>query len=472
MTTSRLVRGTPACPLADRTLPLLIRGRDSYGTSIPKVSIAPSLPSSPVVAQESEAERLAALESVKNALGAPPATAAGAGLGRRATARGRRGEGGARNTVYGAAGGVATPPAAERQDSTISEDDVPLATVAQQKHRREAPPPPVSRGSSHTPNDNTIPTLSPSLGTSPGASAFIPPSPAPVAGRAMSVMSGSSSLGLAAMHGRPDPFAGVTTHGLRASIVETVNVLLKNGEVTRVLVTGEIGLSYRPSSTSSGEQLKLRLTGLDGLEKTAPNPALLSTAGAGEFTVSPSLAAHNGTTVTAFKYQVSLLPTSAALVPLIVKPTWRCEPGLARAIVNYSANASSSIFSASSSSSPFGEDEDSLTSARLEDVKLDLVLASGTATSFQSKPPSGTLTNSSRTLSFSLDSIDTASGGEQKILASIQTEGAAAAQPGPVSVSWTVRGRTVGNVGVEVIEGGEAIEEVRRETVSGKYLAA
>ncbi|BGP03256.1 hypothetical protein RTG_02587 [Rhodotorula toruloides ATCC 204091] len=444
---------------------------ESYGTSIPKVSIAPSLPSSPVVAQESEAERLAALESVKNALGAPPATAAGAGLGRRATARGRRGEGGARNTIYGGSGGLATPPQAERQDSTISEDDVPLATVVQQKHRREAPPPPVSRAV-HTPSESAM-TLSPSLPTSPASPGFIPPSPAPVAGRAMSVMSGTSSLGPAAAHGRPDPFAGVTSPGLRASIVETVNVLLKNGEVTRVLVTGEVGLSYRPSSSSPGGQLKLRLTGLDGLEKTAPNPSLLSAAGAGEFTVSPSLAAHNGTTVTAFKYQVSLLPTSSsALVPLIVKPTWRCEPGLARAIVTYSANTSSTIFSASPSSSPFGEDDDSATSGRLEDVKLDLVLASGTATSFQAKPPSGTLINSNRTLSFSLGSVDAANGGEQKILASIQTEGAAAAQPGPVSVSWVVRGRTVGNVGVEVVEGGEAIEEVRRETVSGKYLAA
>ncbi|BGP11174.1 hypothetical protein JCM10049v2_007073 [Rhodotorula toruloides] len=448
---------------------------ESYGTSIPKVSIAPSLPSSPIVTQESDAQRLAALESVKNALGAPPAAAAGAGLGRRATARGRRGEGGARNTVYGGSGssrGLATPPAAERQDSTISEDDVPLATVVQQKHRREAPPPPVNRAAAHTPNDSSA-TLLPSLPTSPASSGFIPPSPAPVAGRAMSVMSGTSSMGPAAAHGRPDPFAGVTSPGLRASIVETVNVLLKNGEVTRVLVTGEVGLSYRPSSSLPGGQLKLRLTGLDGLEKTAPNPSLLSTAGAGEFAVSPSLAAHNGTTVTAFKYQVSLSPTSSsALVPLHVKPTWRCEPGLARAIVTYSANASSTLFSASSSSSPFGEDDNSTTSARLEDVKLDLVLASGSATSFQAKPPSGTLTNSNRTLSFSLGSVDAANGGEQKILASIQTEGAAAAQPGPVSVSWVVRGRTVGNVGVEVVEGGEAIEEVRRETVSGKYLAA
>ncbi|BGP27441.1 fps/Fes/Fer/CIP4-like and SAFF domain-containing protein [Rhodotorula toruloides] len=445
---------------------------ESYGTSIPKVSIAPSLPSSPVVAQESEAERRAALESVKNALGAPPAAAAGAGLGRRATARGRRGEGGARNTVYGGAGGLATPPAAERQDSTISEDDVPLATVVQQKHRREAPPPPVNRTAAPTPNDSAA-TLSPSLPTSPASPGFISPSPAPVAGRAMSVMSGTSSRGPAAAHGRSDPFAGVASPGLRASIIETVNVLLKNGEVTRVLVTGEVGLSYRPSSSSPGGQLKLRLTGLDGLEKTAPNPALLSAAGSGEFTVSPSLAAHNGTTATAFKYQVSLPPTSsAALVPLMVKPTWRCEPGLARAIVTYSTNASSTIFSASSSSSPFGEDDDATTTARLEDVKLDLVLALGTATSFQSKPPSGTLTNSNRALSFSLGSFDAASGGEQKILASIQTEGAAAAQPGPVSISWVLRGRTVGNLGVELVEGGEVMEEVRRETVSGKYLAA
>lgn len=295
----------------------------------------------------------------------------------------------------------------------------------------------------------------------------------------MSMMSGTSSVGAiaASVHGgnRPDPFAGETSPGLRASVVETVNVLLKGGEVTRVLVTGEIGLSYRSPSGDTSEpgpgDLKVRLTGLDSLEKKAPNPALLS-AGVepGEFHISPTITAHGGATTTVFKYQLALSAASTP-VPVNVKPVWRCDPTQARAIVNYSVNGASALFAPATS--PFGEDEEQDGSASLEGLKLELTLASGTITSFQAKPAGGaTLAPGGKALAFSSLPTLSPQSGEQKILASLATEGQAT--PGPVNVSWVVHGRTLGSVGLEVVGGGDETElvDVRRETVSGRYVAA
>ncbi|GAA6006138.1 uncharacterized protein JCM10292_006561 [Rhodotorula paludigena] len=452
------------------------QGMGARGTSIPKLSIAPQLatPSSPpLLPQESEQARLAALESVKNALGPAPSLSEG-GLGRRATvARGRRG--GERNTVYGGVPGAGP----ERADSALSasttsamsEDDRPLAAVVaerekekeKEKHRRAAPPPPTSAARAPAPAAAAAeaPLASP-LPLSPtptGGSAFSPSASFAGAapGRAMSIMSASSSLHTATP-ARPDPFAASTGPGLRVSVTETVNVLLKAGEVTRVMVVGEVGVSLRTAELDASKSVKLRLSGLDACEKSAPNAAyLVSAGGAGEFTFSPSFAsATQGATTPVLKYQLSSTLATPAVAPLVIKPTWRCEPGLARAIVTYGLSAQSP-----------------LATAELDELRLDLVLASGTASAFQAKPATAALAQGGRALSFALDSATSGGPEGNKLLASLTTEGAAAAQPAPVSASWVVRGRTVGNVGVEVLEGAEGgVVELVRETRAGKYLAA
>lgn len=484
--------------------------QNSRASSVPKLSIVPDVPSkagSPILPRESEAERLAALENVKNVLGSPNAGSAatmggiggGAGVGaagvaRRATARGRRGTGSASPQPQSqssvpvpvpvpapalATGGSQIPSMVERQDS----DDVPLATVVQQKHRREPPPPPPSLN--HHRDAGAV-AASSSLPASPAGSTFAP-GPAAAPNRTMSILSATSSVGAMSssasttMHhpNRPDPFADETSPGLRASIVETVNVLLKGGEVTRLLVTGEIGISYRSRSgsvTAPGpSDLKVRLTGLDSLEKKAPNPALLLPGvGVGverdEFIISPTITAHAGATTTVFKYQL-LLPATTTPAPVLVKPVWRCDPAQARAIVTYSVNGASPLFAPASSPFGEGEEEESAAAVGIDDLKLDLTLTSGTITSFQSKPATATLSPSGKSLTFSsLPTLSLASG-DQKFLASLATDGQAA--PGPVNVSWIVHGRTLGNVGIEIVEGGEVdLVEVRRETVSGRYVAA
>lgn len=461
--------------------------------SVPKLSIAPSPlpPSSPTLPQEDEQARLVALQSVKSALGAPPASA---GLGRRTTTnRGRRGTGDpARNTLY----------APERQDSAMSgasEDETPLAQVAE-KHRRAPPPPPAARAASPPStslggNNGFVaspaagaaladpfggssaaaaaaaapPPLSPA-GSAFGASAFSP-SATGTPGRAMSVMSGTSSLGpsTSSTSGAPrvDPFAGSTTPGLRASVTESVSALLKGGEVTRALVTGEVALSHRassPSSDAAGE-VQLRVTGLESADKVAPNGAFLhsSSGGAGEYALAPAFAASTGgTTTPVLKYALS--PAASNVVPpLSLKPTWRVEPGLARAIVAYGPLAGSPLLASASASGG--------SAPQVDDVRVELHLAQGTITSFQAKP-AATILPGGRGIVFALPGAGAAGAVEGKLLASLTVEGGAVAQPGNVVAHWVVRGATAGGVGVEVIGGGDELAELRRETVSGKYLAA
>ncbi|GAA5839022.1 hypothetical protein JCM9279_002570 [Rhodotorula babjevae] len=478
-------------------------------SSVPKLSIAPSPlpPNSPSMPQEDEQARLAALESVKSALGAPAA-----GLGRRTTTnRGRRGtdpalSGSTSSAASSAQRNTLFAPNNERQDSTLSsvsatsEDDTPLAQVAE-KHRRAPPPPPAARavspngarpvssfvaspttttggespfGSSGGGVSAANAVVAPPLASPTGSSSGFGPgsssgafSPTAAPGRTMSVLSATSSLGggsalgssgiLGGAGARSDPFAHETAPGLRASVTESVSALLKGGEVTRALVTGEVALSHRSASAAAaGEGVQLRVTGLDAAEKVAPNAAFLDAASvggaAGEYALAPSFAATTGgTTTPVLKYALS--PSASSVVPpLSVKPTWRVEPGLARAIVAYAPLASSPLV------------------GQVDDVRIELHLASGTISSFQAKPAAQMLP-SAKGIVFSLPAG--AALAEGKLLASLVTtaEGGAPAQPGNVAVHWVVRGATAGRIGVERVGGGE-LDEVRRETTSGKYLAA
>jgi len=167
-------------------------------------------------------------------------------------------------------------------------------------------------------------------------------------------------------------------------------------------------------------------------------------------------ASTGGATTPVLKYALS--PSASSVVPpLSVKPTWRVEPGLARAIVAYAPLASSPLVGQGAG-------------AQLDDVRIELHLASGTISSFQAKPAAQMLP-SGKGIVFSLPAG--AALAEGKLLASLVTvaEGGAPAQPGNVAVHWVVRGATAGRVGVERAQGGE-LDEVRRESTSGKYLAA
>jgi len=428
--------------------------------SVPKLSILPSSstsnqlpPASPIINQESESERLAALEAIKNSLG-PPSSASTTGLNRRTTARGRRSElgatggggGGNRSSMLPAAAGLSAAAGAaamgggalERRET---DDDVPLATIQQQQQQRRAAPPP--------------PTIStPSSINNPA--------------RAMSILSTNSSITpstSAVTSTRRDPFAGNSEPGLKVSIVEQVNVLMKSGgQIQKVLVTGEISVHYLSGSGEvEEEEVKLRVTNSEEMEKTAPNSSYLSTSSSsGEYILSKSKLPQ-GTTVPVLKYQLRPSSSHSSQVPLLVKPVWRTEPTLTRIIVVYSLNPS---FTSYSNPSPFG-DEDSSSSNPLSfsQLSLEIPFPASQVTSFQSKPnnigrllPSGSIT-------FDLPDA-TIVQEESKLLVSAQT--ASQAKETNLSLRWRVEGKSVGRVGVEC----EGVGEIRREIESGKYIVA
>ncbi|GAA5877954.1 hypothetical protein JCM16303_002791 [Sporobolomyces ruberrimus] len=506
-------------------LPTPVTSFSTTTPSSPSFSSSTNRSTSPVLHQESEEERLAALSAIKNSLGLPPSSSTvGGGLNRRATARARRSE--ASPLGVPAGGGVnnrhsmlpaVVPTNFERKDT---DDDVPLATIQQESVRRKAPPPP-SSGSSISPTTSSFPVIA-AASTSSTPSTILPSSlNNPL--RTQSILSTNSSLvpnnliagsgggGIGSRGGgnlskRPDPFQGSLSPGIRISIIEQLNVLMKGGEVQKVLVTGEIGLSYRPERGGEEEEeeegpIRLKLEGYEEMEKTALNPTYLSstTSGGGEFLVDRSALERNssGTTVQILKYQLKPPTTTTIkdMVPFVVKPTWRCEPNLTRIIVVYSKNPnflSNTSTSSSSESSPFDNNEDG-GRVEFEDVVLEVPFQGTTTTdststttvpkigSFQSKPPSiGSISRfDPNTLEFSLPHDHDYGGGttggegEEKLLVSVQTEGGQTVKVGNMNLRWRVEGRNVGKSRVEVIGGRRGgVREVRREIESGKYLIA
>jgi len=429
----------------------LMDGSDDEGAdglaSITPGSRLPAVALAPAAITETNEDRAAALAKVQSALlSSPPSTGAASPLGglaappsnlQRRTTRGRRD---VRMTMY--------------QPSSSSTDEMPLANLQQRARQQSAE----TNGSFISPPISPIPT---------GVSGFGEP------GRANSIMSTTSgSTAARGLAGVRDPFEGESAAGLRASIVETVNVLSKGGEVSRVMIQGELSLSHKPASGQS-EPLRIRITHFEQFEKAAPNSAYIQPVAdsPGEYTLLPSLAAH-GSTATVLKYQVFVSPGQEAyFTPLHVKAAWKTEPTLTRVMVTFEPNPSA-VFAGRASSaetSPFGEDDDGA-AVQLEDVAF-LLPVNAAVTTFQAKP-GATWSADKRRLGFSVEPIRLSSEvGEGKLLASLTTESQATAQP--VAVRWRVVGRTVSAVGVEVVgQGGSKVEEVRRATVTGKYLVA
>jgi hypothetical protein len=270
---------------------------------------------------------------------------------------------------------------------------------------------------------------------------------------------------------------------LRAAITETVNVLSKGGEIQRVMITGEIALSYRkdPTSVNEIDPLRIRIANFEQFEKAAPNSAYLSQIAdaPGEYTILPSLLNNNSSAhaTTVLKYQLHVAAGSERqFVPLHVKALWKCEAGQTRIIVSYSGNPTARL--AEREQSPFGgeEDDDEASRVRLEDVSFGVPMST-VVTNYQAKPSAEWSADKAR-LTFNVEPIvlggsgGSGTGGEEKkLLAMMSTDGTAS--PQPVAVKWRAVGATVSRVGVDLVSSSSlALAEVVRTSIAGKYLVA
>ncbi|KAK7206604.1 Muniscin C-terminal mu homology domain-containing protein [Myxozyma melibiosi] len=153
---------------------------------------------------------------------------------------------------------------------------------------------------------------------------------------------------------------------LTSSIVETVNVSLHGGEPSRVLIVGDIALSYSGSAT---KPVPLRLMGTETLDRVHPSAQVITSVEDDDdeedgYVLHPDRLS-SVPTIT-FKYSV----TNADYVPIIVKPSWKFEPHQTSVIIRYVLNPS------------YPAEE-----LVLSDMSLVVSIEGAPATAAQSKPP-------------------------------------------------------------------------------------
>ncbi|EPQ30910.1 uncharacterized protein PFL1_01808 [Pseudozyma flocculosa PF-1] len=298
-----------------------------------------------------------------------------------------------------------------------------------------------------------------------------------------------------------NPFENSSTAAaVRASLTERVNVIFAGRDVSKVMVVGELSISVRDISPSS-KPLHLRLDAFEQLDKAAPNPAFLQPVAdkPGEYLLDvKSLFEHgassglpgSGGQAVVLKYQVHVSETrKAEFVPLSVHSQWRCEAHQTSFLLSYSANPSSRLVTgagagAGSASGGGGGSE----AAMLQDLQFAVQVQPSTVTGVMTKP-TGTWSAESRTMFWkltegvSLPAAQEVAPTTHKLLARFQidaTSGGITA-PQPVFVKWKLVGRTLSTLGVRVLdvpgtsgssaEGALRIDEVVRQTVSGKYIS-
>lgn len=266
-----------------------------------------------------------------------------------------------------------------------------------------------------------------------------------------------------------DPFESSTTPGMRASIIETVNVISKLGVISRVMVTGELSLSNRLAPGQVGGETRIKLSNFDKFDKAAPDSTYLAAIAdsPGEYLVKDTLGER---TTPVIKYQLRVDEgTEMEFVPLSVKASWKVESGKARIMIVYAPTHSIKLIKvAGLEDSPFDEVS---TTTKLDDLAFHLPFSLPVST-FQAKPSAQYSPDRAR-LSFNIDqAVIIGAGaieGENKLLASVVTEGDGLVLAQPVAVKWSIKDRILSGVTLEVVDG--KMEEIHAMVVSGKYLA-
>lgn len=434
-----------------------------YSASLPAPKVS-TVAIAPITITETSDERRAALERVKTTLlsskplAGPPVSPLGVspgnGVSRRGTTRGRRDN--SRMSTYGS--GSASP---------ILPDDVPLGKIIEQQRvaREENENVASSRNNSIDVGSGFTPLSSPLTNSTIGL-------PSIYSGerteRANSMMSTNSSNSNSRMREvKIDPFESSTSPGMRASIIETVNVISKLGVVSRVMVTGELSLSHRLLPGEVGGSVRIKLSNFDKFEKAAPDSTYLAAIAdsPGEYLVKDTLGEK---TTPVIKYQLRVEEGSEKeFVPLLVKTSWKVEAGKARIMIVYNANSDIKLIGLGDS--PFEDSTNS--STKLQNLAFHLPF-SLPVTTFQAKPSAQYSPDRAR-LSFNIEQGVVVGAGavedENKLLASVVTEGNGLFAANPVAVQWSIKGKILSGVTLEVVDG--KMEEIDASVVSGKYLA-
>ncbi|CAG8621881.1 8541_t:CDS:2, partial [Cetraspora pellucida] len=225
-------------------------------------------------------------------------------------------------------------------------------------------------------------------------------------------------------------------HGLNASILETVNIISKGGDVIKLLVTGEISVTYNDSIIrDNSTPIRLRINNFDTLEKAVPNTSYLSSASEvpGVYDLDIGLLSLAGSTpVIIMKYQLRIdSQHKSAFVPLHVTPKWKCESNQTSLVISYEVNPEFRL------------------SGTLTELSF-IVPVDGEVKTVQSKP-SGVWSVEKQRMYWQVNNADLATPYELKrILARFETS--QTSQPAPAAVKFLCEGQLLSNISLEIVQ--------------------
>ncbi|KAF9426059.1 hypothetical protein BGZ94_006992 [Podila epigama] len=295
------------------------------------------------------------------------------------------------------------------------------------------------------------------------------------------------------------------------SVIEKVHAHAQGGEISKVMVTGEVSLTLENSKKEKGAEDKdtheerdvppksalLRLGHLQNLEKYVPNFAYLANVEGDESSFWVDLESLSraiqeakmdmgtlGHGIVVLKYQVRTPSEDAkTMCPLLIQPAWKCEPHQTSLLINYKANAHCrlSVVGGEDGNEPYHEQR------QLVDLSF-LVPISGAVVGVQSRP-TGIWNNESNKMFWDVDPVSLGPTQEpHKLLARFEMNPAAGpSQASATAARFRLQGSLLSDLAVSLVavqqkdEAGdeeskngeceEPLGSVRLQVQSGRYLA-
>ncbi|KAJ3025723.1 UNVERIFIED_CONTAM: hypothetical protein HDU68_006773 [Siphonaria sp. JEL0065] len=256
----------------------------------------------------------------------------------------------------------------------------------------------------------------------------------------------------------------VKVHG---TVVETVNVLIRDGSIEKLLLTGEISVTLpQYHSLPGNSKFKLSIHGTDAFEKFVANETFATIytggpAGNGlevDLSKLASLAGVGATTQLA-KYQVHVADDDVDFyAPVLANPVWKCDQSTASLLLAYEYN------------------NDLISKLNVGDVRILSTLGDGGDLKSAQMKPEGSFSQVRRSILWDIGSLNSSSDGlatpnsddPLKLIARIETS--TQATPGTVAIQFKSVGGLLSGIDIDVSDENVVLNDVTKSVVSGKYV--
>ncbi|KAJ3071026.1 hypothetical protein HDU98_005912 [Podochytrium sp. JEL0797] len=338
--------------------------------------------------------------------------------------------------------------------SNVIEDENSSSALNTMKSLASALPPSkrktVNRMSTIQNPTTTTSSQQPGPSSAPIASPQIPFVPIPLTSQPPPVNSFSSAFESSLPKAKPPV---VKLHG---SVVETVNVLIRDGSIEKLLLTGEISVSIPQNveSVPPNTKFKLSIHGTDAFEHFVANEAFaaVQTGEDNGLVVDLSkLASVSGAAATQLaKYQVRVAEDDLDFyAPILANPMWKCDVGSASLLLAYEYNS------------------DLITQLDVGEVRILANLVDGGDLVSAQMKPEGAFDQARRSLLWAVGALDSKNEEPIKLIARVETSGQAT--PGTIAIQFKAVGRLLSGIDIDVHDDAVVLKEVAKSVVSGKY---